>query len=137
MHAGDGIFFFLKSMAQHIKRMDKTSECREAGSLVSYSGGWKAESMPKESGVLQRKAVAAIHLQSSDAKGLRKSKQCSTSPFPSMPLLPWCCIRSVLVPLPADSRLFKCPPWFWVSLLSNLLQSVRREDVHGQLSGSK
>lgn len=44
-----------------------------------------------------------------------------------------------LVPLPADSLLIPdcLSPWFWVSVLSNLLQSVKREDVHGQLSGSK
>lgn len=57
---------------------------------------------------------------------------------PSSPLVlhqkpPW------FLSLPADSLLIPdcLSPWFWVSVLSNLLQSVKKEDVHGQLSGSK
>lgn len=76
-------FFFVKAWQDMKKGWTKLLNTGRQEAWFPMLEAWKAEPMPQESRVLERKAVVAICLQSSDAKRLRKSKQCSTSPLPS------------------------------------------------------
>lgn len=73
MHAGDAFFFAAAAAWQDMKK----------GLTTFLNTGWqeasfpmleafKPEPMPKDGRVLERKAVAAISLQGSDAKGHKK-----------------------------------------------------------------
>lgn len=70
MCAGDGIFFG-KAWLNIKKGWTKFLSTGRQEAWFPTLEARKAKPMPKESVVLERKAVAAIHLQSSDAKGLK------------------------------------------------------------------
>lgn len=143
IHTGDGFWlffycfvFFVKAW-QDMKGWTKLLNTGRQGSWFPTLEAWKAEPMPEESTELERRAVAAICYKAVMLKDSENLNNVALHLFLPSTIYPGAASETFLVPLPPDSRLFKCLPWFWVSVLGNLLQSVRREDVHGQLSGSK
>lgn len=104
------MLFCSSNKARHEEGAGNIFEQREAGSLVSHTGGIETRaSATKMEKPWRRRQLWQFLYKVAMLKGHRKSKQCVTSPLPTIHPVPWCYTRSLLgssFPNSVDSRVF-------------------------------